>query len=402
MSIKAKRAPLGDQHTLYASYLANVSQAAVNNFAPLLLLVFQREFGVSLDQVALLVGFNFAVQLVTDLLSSWFIDRIGWRKSIVGAHVLCSLGLVCLAVLPQLAVKPFHGLLISVLIYAVGGGILEVLVSPIVEACPTAHKGAAMSLLHSFYCWGHLFVVLLTTAFFALAGTANWRWMAFIWALLPAANALYYARVPLYPLPHAQPGRGSVMRLLRIPAFWVLFVLMVCAGASEHGLAQWASAFAEGTLGIPKAWGDILGPSLFALMMGTARALHAKWGRSLAIRRAMMASAVLCVIAYLLAALSPWPALALAAIGLGGFSVGLFWPGTFTMAAQRLPAGGTPMYALLALAGDLGCSAGATSVGVVASLANDNLRMGFLAAIIFPLVLLAFVALGRRGTPASQ
>ncbi|NLB38826.1 MAG: MFS transporter [Clostridiales bacterium] len=382
-------------HTIKASYVAYIVQAIINNFVPLLLVTFQRDFGISLEKIALLVGFNFAVQLVVDLIGSLTIDRIGYRPAIVAAHVLTTLGMLLLGILPHV-MDPFTGLMVAVVVYAMGGGILEVLVSPIVEACPTENKAGAMSLLHSFYCWGHMAVVLLSTAFFLAFGVSSWRYMAWLWALVPAVNIYVFLNVPINTLPKADVRPGNYRRLLGSPIFWLLFVLMVCAGASEQGMAQWASAFAELGLRVSKAVGDVLGPTFFALMMGIARALHAKYSERLKVQTAMVASASLCIVAYLVAAFSPNVFVALFAVGACGFSVGLFWPGTFSLAAVDLPTGGIAMYALLALAGDLGCSAGPSLVGLVSSRAGGNLSYGFLAAIIFPVALILFVWLLNR------
>ncbi len=374
-------------HTLYASYLGFVTQAVVNNFAPLLFLTFQRELHVPLEQITVLVSLNFTVQLLVDALAARIVDRLGYRFWIVTAHVTSGLGLLGLGILPRLMPAPFVGLLASVVLYAIGGGLLEVLVSPIVEACPTERKAAAMSLLHSFYCWGHVFVVLLSTAFFVLFGIANWPVMACLWALLPLGNAVYFSLVPIRSLTGEHGGMG-LKALLRNKLFWVLAALMVCAGASEQGMSQWASAFAEAGLGVSKTLGDLTGPCLFAAMMGLARALHAKHSERLSLGRVMAASAVLCVGGYLLAALSGLPALSLVGCAMVGFSVGVFWPGTFSLAAAGMPAGGMAMFALLALAGDLGCASGPAVVGLVAEAAGGQLRVGVLVAIAFPLLLL--------------
>ncbi len=383
-------------HTIKASYVASISQAIVNNFLPLLLVTFQRDFGIRLEQLALLVGFNFVVQLLVDFIASLTVDRIGYRPAIVAAHVFTSLGLLLLGILPG-RMDTFQGLMIAVAIYAIGGGIVEVLVSPIVEACPTENKAGAMSLLHSFYCWGHMGVVLLSTAYFLLFGVASWRWLAALWALVPAVNVYLFLHVPINTLPSADMAPGRYKRLLSSPVFWLLFILMICSGASEQGMAQWASAFAELGLKVSKAVGDVLGPTFFAMMMGTARALHAKWSDRFNVQTAMIASSMLCIAAYLVAAFSPNALVALFAVGACGFSVGLFWPGTFSLAAVDLPTGGTAMYALLALAGDLGCSAGPSLVGLVSSRAGGNLSYGFLAAIVFPVAMIVFIrVLDRR------
>lgn len=392
--MKRKRR-LGYAHTLYASYLGYVTQAIVNNFAPLLFLTFQRSYSVSLERITTLVTMNFAIQLIVDLLAARFVDRIGTRVSIVAAHVFSAVGLTGLAIFPSMFPDPYAGLLTAIALYAVGGGLIEVLVSPIVEACPTRRKEAVMSLLHSFYCWGHVFVVLVSTAFFFVFGLEHWRVLAVLWAALPLCNAFYFARVPLANV--VEPGEGMSMRaLFRNGMFWLFVILMICAGASEQGMSQWASAFAEAGLHAPKAIGDLAGPCFFAVMMGLSRMLYATFGARLDLRKCMIGSAVLCVGCYLLAACSPWAILSLLGCGLCGFSVGVLWPGTFSLAAKGLPTGGTAMFALLALAGDVGCASGPTLVGTVSGLFGDDLKLGLIAAIAFPVLTLFCLAAGLR------
>ena len=374
-------------HTIYASYIGYITQAIVNNLTPLLFLTFARTFSLELGQITLLTTVNFAVQLAVDLLSTRLVDRIGYRVSVVAAHVFAVLGLMGLGLLPRILPDPYQGLLLSAVLYAIGGGLIEVLISPIVEACPTEKKEAAMSLLHSFYCWGHVAVILLSTAFFRIFGLERWPVLAMLWAIVPAVNILYFTQVPLYSVTHgAQPI--SVSGLLRSKIFWVLMAVMVCAGASEQALSQWASAFAEAGLGISKTAGDLAGPCTFALFMGISRALYGSFSDRLPLKKAMLGSACLCVVAYLLAALAADPILALAGCGLCGFSVGIFWPGTFSVAAWNLPAGGTALYALMALAGDLGCSGGPTLVGFAAEAFGGRLNAGLLTALVFPVVIL--------------
>lgn len=382
--------------TLVSCFVAYIVQAVVNNFVPLLFVTFQSEFGIPLSQITLLITVNFAVQLTVDLLSARFVDVIGYRASIVAAHILTAVGLVLLTVLPQ-SVDPFAGILAAVVVYAIGGGIIEVLVSPIVEACPTDDKASAMSLLHSFYCWGSVGVVLLSTVFFAYVGVSSWRLLACAWAVLPLANALVLLRAPIAkPLDEGDAGM-SVGELLGSRVFWVLVVMMLCAGASEQSVSQWASAFAERGLQVGKTMGDLAGPMMFALLMGTARLLYAKIGSRWDLGRTMLASTLLCVASYLLTSLSPLPALSLVGCGLCGFSVGVLWPGTFSRASAALRRGGTAMFALLALAGDLGCSAGPTLVGMVSDAAGGNLGAGILAGAVFPVVLAVCLIAQRAG-----
>lgn len=374
--------------TMRACFTGYIVQAIVNNFAPLLFLTFQRTYHIPLQQITLLVTFNFGIQLLTDLLSVAFVDRMGYRASMVLAHILSALGLICLTVLPERMGHPFAGILISVIVCAVGGGLLEVLVSPVVEACPSTHKEKAMSMLHSFYCWGHVGVVLFSSIFFKLAGIENWKLLAVLWAVIPILNALIFTRVPIAPvLPEGEEGM-TIVTLFQNRTFWLLFVMMICAGASEQSVSQWASLFAEKGLGISKTAGDLAGPMAFAFLMGASRAFYGNYGEKINLDRFMAVSSVLCILSYLCLVFMPVPVLSLAGCALCGLSVGILWPGTFSRASKALPAGGTALFALLALGGDIGCSGGPTLVGMVSGMCKGNLKAGILAALIFPVLLL--------------
>ena len=390
------------QKTIYACFAAYVVQAVVNNFVPLLFLTFQDSYHIPLSQITLLVTFNFGLQLLVDLASVGFVDRIGYRASMVLAHALAAAGLALLAILPDALPSPFPGILLSVMVYAAGGGLLEVVVSPVVEACPSGRKEQEMSLLHSFYCWGHVAVVLLSTAFFSLFGTEHWRILALMWALIPLGNLFAFLRVPIAPLIEGG-GKGMALgELARNKMFWVFLLMMLCAGASEQGVSQWASTFAEKGLGVSKTVGDLAGPMAFAVLMGTSRAVYGRYGGRLNLDRFMAGSALLCEAAYLCIALVPSPAVGLIGCAVCGLSVGIMWPGTFSKAAAGLPRGGTALFALLALAGDMGCSGGPTLVGMVSSALGDDLRKGILAGIVFPVLLMAGLALSRSGMKAPN
>lgn len=387
-------------HTIYASYIGYITQAIINNFIPLLFLTFQSTYDISLDRIALLVSLNFGIQLIVDFLAAKFVDRIGYRVSVVSAHVLCCVGLVGLAVFPDVFPDAYGGIVAAVILYAVGGGLIEVLISPIVEACPTEKKEGAMSLLHSFYCWGHVFVVLMSTLFFALIGIEHWKILACLWAVIPLVNCIYFMLVPLLVL--VEDGQGmSIRELLKNKMFWILFLLMMCAGASEQGMSQWASAFAEMGLGVSKTIGDLAGPCAFAVFMGCSRLFYGKFSEKIKLQKFMLLSCGLCVISYLLAALAPLPFLNLAGCALCGLSVGIMWPGSFSIAAKALSRGGTAMFALLALAGDLGCSSGPAVVGFVSEALGNNLKFGVLAAIVFPIVLAFGIGLCKRHQDAE-
>ena len=374
--------------TLSACYLGFITQAICANFAPLLFLKFHNDYAIPLGRIALIPTAFFLTQLIVDFLCARFVDGIGYRRSVVASEVCSGLGLVGLAVLPELLPSPFAGILLSVILYAIGSGLIEVLGSPIVEACPFDHKEAVMSLLHSFYCWGSVGVVALSTLFFAVFGVENWKWLAALWALIPLYNIYNFATCPIERL--VEEGRGLGIRgLLRKPLFWVSLVLMVCAGASELAMAQWASAFAEAAIGLSKTWGDLTGPCLFAVTMGISRVIFGKFGHRMDLTKFMLTSGALCLACYLLSSLAGNPLLGLMGCILCGFSVGIMWPGTISICAKQFPAGGTAMFALLAMAGDFGGALGPGMVGSITQRAGDNLRAGMLAGCAFPLVLIA-------------
>lgn len=384
--------------TMVACFIGYIVQAIVNNFVPLLFVTFQNSYHIPLSKITALITVNFMIQLMIDMLSAGFIDKIGYRSSIMIAHGFSAAGLILLTILPELLPDAFAGIMIPVIIYAVGGGLLEVLVSPIMEACPTDNKEKAMSLLHSFYCWGHMGVVLLSTAFFAIAGIHNWKILAVIWAVIPVCNLFLFAKAPIYSLNTEGEQGLSVADLFREKMFWMLLLMMMCAGASEQAVSQWASTFAEKGLGVSKTVGDLTGPMSFAMMMGLSRLIYGKYGHELNLDHFMIFSCALCILSYLCIALIPVPVIGLIGCAVCGFSVGILWPGTFSKASAAIKGGGTAMFALLALAGDLGCSGGPTLAGIVAGRFHNNLHLGILAAIVFPVLLLIGVIISEKRT----
>lgn len=384
------------QRTLKACYLGFITQAIAANFAPLLFLTFHADYGISLGRIALISTAFYFTQLVVDVFCARFVDKIGYRKSVVASEVMSVLGLVGLAFVPDLCADPFAGIIACVIVYAIGSGLIEVLCSPIVEACPFDHKEAVMSLLHSFYCWGSVGVILLSSLFFTVFGIGSWRILACMWALIPLYNILNFATCPIEHL--TEDGKGmTIGELFRNPLFWVAIVLMVCAGASEMSMAQWASAYTEAALGFSKSVGDLIGPCMFAVTMGISRVIYGKYGAKIKLERYMIASGILCLCCYLLASLSSSPALGLIGCIFCGFSVGIMWPGTISITSPRLPQGGTALFAFLAMAGDLGGAFGPSLVGTVSQRAGDSLQSGMLAGSVFPLVLIvALVLFGRR------
>ena len=373
--------------TLLACYLGFITQAITANFAPLLFLTFKDIYGIPLEKIALIPMAFFMTQLLIDFAATKFVDRIGYRTCVVCSQVLSAVGLALLAVLPEVLPDPFIGILNAVVLYAMGAGLIEVLISPIVEACPFENKAGVMSLLHSFYCWGSVGVILGSTVFFAVFGVANWRILAILWAVLPFVNTFNFLKCPIERL--TEDGEGMKMgQLFRMPLFWLMALLMVCSGASEISMAQWASAFTESAMGVSKTIGDLAGPCLFAVLMGISRVFYGKMSEKLDLTKTMLGCGALCILCYLLASLSSSPVLGLLGCALCGISVGIMWPGTLSISAQKCPKGGTVMFALLALAGDLGGSIGPSLVGSVSSMADGNLKTGLLVATIFPVLLI--------------
>lgn len=382
-------------YTIYACYIGYIVQAIINNLAPLLFLTFEHSFQVSMERIGLLISINFGVQILVDFVAAKYVDKIGYRTAMVFAHICSTLGLIALGTLPFVMENPYYGLVAAMVMNAIGGGLLEVLVSPIVEAAPTSHaKEAAMSLLHSFYCWGHVAVVVLSTIGFRVFGMDRWYILPILWSIVPFVNMFFFMLVPIRTLV-SEEEKLPAKRLLTQKTFWAFFALMLCAGASEQAMSQWASLFAEEGLGQSKMVGDLLGPCFFAIMMGCARMFYGKYGEKINLVKFMAGSGVLCVVSYLLAVFAGNPLLALLGCGLCGLSVGIMWPGTFSLSAKQCPQGGTMMFALLALAGDLGCASGPGVVSIVSGIYPEyGIKAGLLAAILFPCLLL--VLLYRR------
>lgn len=373
--------------TLIACYLGFITQAISANFAPLLFLTFKDTYGISLEMIALVPMVFYLTQLLVDFVATKFADIIGYRICVVASQVVSAAGLILMAFLPEVLPNPFVGILICVVLYAIGSGLIEVLVSPIVEACPFENKAGVMSLLHSFYCWGAVGVILGSTLFFAIFGTEYWQILTLIWAVVPLLNAFNFLSCPIERL--VEDGEGMrIGQLFRLPLFWLMILLMICAGASEATMAQWASAFTESALGVSKIIGDLAGPCLFAVFMGLARVFYGKFSEKLDLAKVMLGCGALCAACYLLASLSPIPILGLVGCALCGLAVGIMWPGTISISSQKCPKGGTAMFAFLALAGDLGAMVSPAMVGGIADAVGGNLKTGLLFATVFPTIMI--------------
>lgn len=381
--------------TLIACYLGFITQAISANFAPLLFLTFKDTYGISFEMIALVPMVFYLTQLLVDLVAVKFADIIGYRTCVVASQVVSAVGLILMALLPEVLPNPFVGIIVSVVLYAIGSGLIEVLLSPIVEACPFENKAGVMSLLHSFYCWGSVGVILGSTLFFAIFGTAHWQILTLIWAVVPLLNIFNFLTCPIERL--VEDGEGlRIGQLLRLPLFLLMIVLMICVGASEATMTQWASAFTESALGVSKTVGDLAGPCLFAVFMGLSRVFYGKKSEKLDLTKVMLGCGLLCVVCYLLSALSPIPIIGLIGCALCGLSVGIMWPGTISVSSQKCPKGGTAMFAFLALAGDLGAAVGPTMVGGIADAVGGNLKTGLLFATLFPIILILGLVLLRK------
>ena len=378
---------LNYQKTKIACYLGFITQAISANFAPLLFLKFHHDYQISLGNIAWISTCFFFTQLLIDLFCAKFVDRIGYRVCVVASEVCSATGLIGLAFLPEIFPNPLAGILCSVILYAMGSGLIEVLCSPIIEACPFDNKEATMSFLHSFYCWGAVGTILISTIFFLIFGIESWKWLAVLWALIPVVNIYNFATCPIEYLVDEENGM-KVTELFRKPLFWIAICLMICSGASELAMAQWASAYAEAALGLSKTIGDLAGPCMFAVAMGISRVIFGKYGERIDLMKFMASSGILCVICYFLTALSSNPILGLIGCIVCGFSVGIMWPGTISISSKEFPMGGTAMFALLAMAGDLGGSIGPGIVGRVTQSAGNNIQVGMGVGLVFPFILL--------------
>lgn len=389
--------------TIFACYRGYITQGIVNNLSPLFFVIFQDHFGIDYMLISALILCNFITQVITDVLAVRYVDRIGMRRAAVLAHVLAFSGLAMQGILPNILPAPYIGLVIATVINGIGGGLIEVIISPIVDSCPGDAKASAMSLLHSFYCWGQVGVVLITTLLLRVIGEDLWYIIPLLWSLIPFYNLFSFLKVPLMPaIPEDE--KTPLRTLLKSKIFLVAMLLMLCAGASELAMCQWSSLFAERALGVTKVMGDLMGPCLFAVLMGIGRTIFGIWGEKINLSHALMATAALCVLCYIGAGLFDNPILSLISCALCGISVSLMWPGTFSLVATIYPKGGTAMFGTLAILGDVGCSVGPALFGAVSTAAANaavnsasadqlGLKSGMLVSIIFPLFIVIGVAL---------
>lgn len=379
--------------TKIACYIGYFVQAIINNLSPILFIIYSEEFGISLSAIGALILINFFSQAIMDVVSVKIVDRIGYKKIILTSHACAAIGLFLLGVLPLLFPEnAFPFLAIATTISALGSGMIEVTISPIVDSIPSDRKEAEMSLLHSFYCWGQMAVVAFSTIFIRVFGNRFWFLLPMLWALVPLFNFINFMTVPFMPTLKEE-EKTPIKELLSSAAFRIAMVLMLCGGASELAMSQWSSYFAEAGLGVSKVMGDLLGPCMFAILMGCGRLFFGIYGHKIDLKKTMLCLGILCTVCYGITGLSKNPMLALLGCALAGLATSLFWPGTFSIVSGLYPKGGASMFGLLAIMGDLGCSTGPFLVSLISSAAQHQnvmlsdgsaLKFGFTVAMLFP------------------
>ncbi len=370
--------------TKLAGYVGFVVQAIVNNFLPILFIVFQNVYNLSYEKLGRLILFNFATQMFIDLITPKIIAKIGYRKAASLSQGAAAAGLILLGTLPSLMNNTYLAIIISIIIYATGSGLMEVILSPMIEMLPTGNKSGNMAVLHSFYCWGQAFTVLVTTGLVFLFGFKQWYFIPAIWAIIPFLNMFSFLRVPIVQ-PSPDEKMSTFSELVKKPLFLVYMVMMFCAGASEIAMAEWASIFAQNALGVSKAIGDITGPCAFALFMGTGRVVYAKLSKKVSFTKMLVILNIFCFVCYMVVAVCKIPIIALIFCAVCGFTVSISWPGIYSAGARTFTTGGAVMFSVFAMCGDTGCALGPWLIGVLAD--KFSLNVGFAAASVFPLVM---------------
>lgn len=377
-----------------------IIQALIINFPPILFLHFSTTYGIPLSKITFLVIINFACQFCLDMLSAIFAKHLSYKVMIVASNILAALGLASYAFLPEILPNAYLGLVIATLISAMGSGLIEVIANPIMQSCPKPKKNFSMGFLHSFYCWGALGVVLISTLLLLWTGMGSWKLLALLWALIPAVNTVIFLVSPMNQPSAELEETSSLSKLVKTKMFWLFIFIMILGGACEQAMAQWASAFAETVLTeiniVPesaKLFGDLLGPCFFALTMALSRMIYPKVCEKYDLRRVMILSSILCAICYAVAAITQNPFVSLIGCGVCGFSVGIMWPGTLDLAGKTCTFVGTALFAMLSLAGDLGCLTGPALIGFTADILGGNLKAGMTAAILLPSLLTVILLL---------
>lgn len=370
--------------TKLAGYVGFIVQAIVNNFLPILFIVFQDVYGLGYEKLGRLIVINFATQMFIDFITPKIIHKLGYRRAAFLCQFTACVGLCLMAVLPRFMSNTYLAIIISIVFYATGSGLMEVILSPMIEMLPTGNKSGNMAVLHSFYCWGQTVVVPLTTLMVFIFGRENWTYIPLVWAVVPFVNMFTFLRVPIVE-PDSEEKQSTFLELARTPKFVVYMVMMLCAGASEIAMSQWSSLFVEQALGVSKAIGDIVGPCLFALFMALGRVIYASLSKKVSFTRLLIWLNLLCFICYVMVALCHIAVLSLVFCALCGLSVSISWPGIYSAGARTFKTGGAVMFSAFAMCGDTGCALGPGLVGLVAE--YTNLNVGFLVAAVFPLIM---------------
>lgn len=407
--------------TKVACYIGYVVQAVVNNLLSLLFVIFNAQpYNISLEKLGSIIFINFAAQLFIDYISVFFTSRFGYKKCVVFAQATSVVGFVLLGFLPRV-IEPYFGILFSILFLAVGSGLIEVLISPIIEALPSDNKASNMSFLHSFYCWGQVLTVIGTTALVFALGNDKWFYIPFVWSIIPFINTLLFTRCDILELENNS-AHSSALSLLKNKSVYKYMVFMFCAGASEITMVQWSSFFVEKGFGTEKWLGDLIGPCLFAVLMGIGRIGYGILGKKVSLERLLCYFSALCFVCYLVVALSNNGIICALGCAVCGLSVSVMWPGVISLSAEKFHSSGTAIFSLMAMLGDIGCAVGPWILGLIAEYAFDynlgrhlisalninstqsNMQLGFLICSIFPLIMFLFFVISavKRCIKATQ
>lgn len=394
------------QLTTISCFVGIFCQAVSSNITAILFIPLMTLYGLSYVHLGLLVGINFTTQVLVDIIASRLVDRYGFRVFVLPSDILAVIGLVLFGLTPVLFDNILTGLVFSTIIFSASCGLQEVMLSPIVNAIPHNDKGPAMALMHSFYAWGQVATIIITTLFLFFFGIENWQVIVFLWALVPLVNFFMFLAAPFPGVIHE--NQRMTMRDLILKPFYLVALLAIMGGAAtELVMNQWSSTFSEKVLELPKVTGDILGMCGFAVFLGLGRVLYGRYGSKINMNNVLVGSAAAAVVCYIAVAISPLPAISLAACAVCGLAASLLWPGTLVITAEKYPLAGAWIFAILAAAGDIGAASGPFAAGVITDLTRQMpsilqfaaslqllpdqfaIRIAILLSAIFPLFTLA-------------
>ena len=386
--------------TKYTCYLFYVLQGTLLNLTPLLFVPLMEQYGLSYMKLGALASVNFATQLIVDIVLSKLTDKHRYRISLRLSASAAFIGYMIFAWAPGRLGDPYTWLLIGTVVYSIGAGLMEITISPLIHALPDKAKGKSMAILHSFYAWGVVLTVIVSTSVLAIIGRDKWNFIVTGWLIVPVIGFILSCIMPV-PKPESGENERTAgsFRILIKPAF-ILFLAMIFFGScAEAVMTQWSSAFLERAVGLDKLIGDIAGMSMFALMLGLCRMASAALDKKISLSTYMMLGTIGAVICYIIVSVSNVAAVSLIFCALTGFMVGMLWPGTLVLAADAFPKAGAWLFAYLAVAGDLGGVFGPWITGAIADRSGLNAGLG--AAAIFPVIGLICMIIYKRRTRSA-